>query len=329
MEYVLADPDHLEVDYMDELVSVDVDIGDTNDFELILPKEYAEKYGIKKGFHFFVPDTEYGGIIEDIKSNTSDTDITYMGYTWRGFLDQCIIQPPSGQGYLTVSGDANRVIAQVLNVGTGLMFTVPETNSGIQISSYQFRYQTALQGLSDMLSRYNARMDIKAVSGGTDEPFRVVVRAVRIKNHSEELEYNGDDNINISTRDYSRGINHLICLGQGELAARTVIHLYVQLDGSISQKKYYTGTNERTAVYDYSSVEDEAELIKGGTDRLKELMNYKSAEMSITDAELEIGDIVAARDRSSKTVLSRPVTNKILTYMDKYETIEYKVKGES
>lgn len=328
MEYILADTSRLEVDYMDELVSVDVDVGDTNDFELILPKEYAEKYGIKKGFYFYVPDTEYGGIIEDIQSATSDADITYMGYTWRGYLDQFVIQPPAGQGYLTVSGDANRVIAQVLNSGTGLMFSVPETNAGIQIGAYQFRYQTGLKGLSAMLAKYNSRLDIKAAGGGTNEPLSVVIQAVKIQNYSEELEYNGDDNINVSTRDYSRGINHLICLGQGELTARTVIHLYAQLDGSISQKKYYTGTNERTAVYDYSSVTDEAELIKGGTDRLKDLMNYKSAEMHIQDAELEIGDIVAARDRKSKIVLSRPITHKILTYRDQQEEIEYEVKGE-
>ncbi|MGC4018949.1 MAG: hypothetical protein QM793_06800 [Muricomes sp.] len=329
MEYIIADNNRLEVDYMDELVSVDVDIGDTNDFELVLSKEYAEKHGIKKGFHFFVPGTEYGGIIEDPQSSTSGTDITYMGYTWRGFLDQFVIQPPAGQSYLTVSGDANRVIAQVLNAGTGLMFTVPEENSGIKIATCQFRYETGLQGLSAMLSKYNARLDIKAVPGGTGEPFSVIIQAVRVKNYSEELEYNGDDNINVSTRDYGRGINHLICLGAGELAGRTVVHLYAQLDGSISQKQYYTGQNERMAVYDYSSAGDIAELIKGGTDRLKELMNYKSAEMHITDANLEIGDIVAARDRSSKIILSQPVTNKILNYREQQETIEYKVKGES
>ena len=328
MEYILADTSRLEVDYMDEVVTVDVDIGDTNDFEIVLPKDYAEKYGIKKGFYFFAPGTEYGGIIEDIQSATSSEDITYMGYTWRGYLDQFIIQPPSGQVYLTVSGDANRVIEQVLTSGTGLMFSVPDANSGIRITSQQFRYQTGLKGLSDMLAKYNARLDIKAVTGGTGEPFSVVIQAVKINNYSEELEYNGDDNINVSTRDYSRGINHLICLGHGDLADRTVIHLYAQLDGSISQKKYYSGTNERTAVYDYSSVTDTDELIKGGTDRLKELMNYKSAEMTIADADLEIGDIVAARDRNMKIVLSRPVTHKILNYDNGQEKIEYQVKGE-
>lgn len=328
MEYILADKSRLEVAYMDELISVDVDVGDTNDFELKISKEYSESLGITKGFHFFVPNTEYGGIIEDVQSDTSSEEITYMGYTWRGYLEQFIIQPPSGQAYLTVSGDANRIISQVLSSGTGLIFSVPDEDSGIWISSHRFRHDTGLQGLTNMLATYNARFDIKAVTGGTGEPFSVVIQAVKIMNYSEELEYNGDDNINVSTRDYSRGINHLICLGAGELTERIVIHLYAQLDGSISQKRYYSGTNERMAVYDYSSVTDTDELIKSGTDRLKELMNYKSAEMTIADADLGIGDIVAARDRNMKIVLSRPVTHKILNYDNGQEKIEYQVKGE-
>ena len=46
--------------------------------------------------------------------------------------------------------------------------------------------------------------------------------------------------------------------------------MYAQLDGSISQKKYYAGLEERTAVYDLSNAEGLDELVKGGTDRLKD-----------------------------------------------------------
>jgi hypothetical protein len=31
------------------------------------------------------------------------------------------------------------------------------------------------------------------------------------------------------------GVNHLICLGSGELQNRIVVHLYVDADGNISQ----------------------------------------------------------------------------------------------
>lgn len=324
----MTDASRNEIAYLDTSISLDIDIGDTNDFELMLTRDYANKLGVTTGFHFYSPGTEYGGTIEEMESDTSGDYVTYRGYTWRGFLDQLIIQPPTGQSYLVVSGEANRIITQILSSGTGLMFQTTEENSGINVKRYQFRYNQALKGLTAMLKTSGARLDIRAETGTDNEPFRVVVRAVMIRDYTEELEYNGDDNINVTVKDYSRGINHLICLGQGEGTEREVIHLYAQLDGSISQQIYYRGTRERTAVYDYSSVAESADLLKYGIEHLRELMNYKGAEMKITDADLEIDDIVSARDRNAKIILSRPIIGKILLYSDRKESVEYKVKGE-
>lgn len=329
MDYVIADTSRMELGYLENTETLDIDVGDTNDFELTIPRERSEYFGIQKGYCIFVPNTEFGGMIEEIQSATSETNITYRGNVWRLYLDQLIIEPPSGQAYQTVSGDANSIIAQILSQGTGLLFDVPDENSGIYILSYRFRYVSALSGLSAMLEAQGGRLDIKAMQGDSNEPFRVVVRAVKIQNYSEELEYNGDDNINVNVQKYERGINHLICLGQGELTDRLVIHLYAQLDGSISQtRKYYTGTAERTAVYDFSNAEQD-ELLDSGIERLKELMNSSSADMDIEDANLEIGDIVTARDRDAGIVLSRPIVNKILRFSDGRESVEHKVKGEN
>ena len=328
MEYIITDSDRMAIGYLNDMTSIDIDIGETNDFELMLSRSYAERLGVGRGSQFFVPGTEFGGIIEDIQSDTSYSGITYRGYTWRGFLDQIILQPPTGQAYLTVSGDANQIIRQVLGNGLGLLFEVPKEISGINISRYQFRYDTALSGLSKMLEKQGARLNIKTLEGMNHDPFRVLVSAVKASNYSEELQYDGDDNINVTVRDYGRGINHLICLGAGELAERTVIHLYAQLDGSIGTKQYYKGIDERTAVYDYSSVTDDAELLSAGTEHLKELMDYRAAEMSIDEVNLEIGDIVSARDRGTKIMLSRPVTNKVFEYANGIEIITHKLKGQ-
>ena len=163
---------------------------------------------MKKGCCIFAPGTEFGGIIEDVQSNTEDAEITFTGYTWRGLLKHMVIEPPSGQGYLTVSGDANRVLEKVLNKGTGLLFEVPDSASGINIPKYQFRYTSALEGLPAMLEKSKARLDIQAVQGDAGEPFKLLVRAVKIKNYSEDVEYNGDNQVGVSVRDFRAGINH-------------------------------------------------------------------------------------------------------------------------
>ena len=61
------------------------------------------------------------------------------------------------------------------------------------------------------------------------------------------------------------GINHLICLGLGELKNRTVIHLYADANGVISRTQTQFGSDEVTNVYDYAGAETE-NLIKSGTD---------------------------------------------------------------
>ena len=107
-------------------------------------------------------------------------------------------------------------------------------------------------------------------------------------------------------------------------------HLYAQLDGSIRQdKKYYNGLLERTAVYDYSSAEGMEDLIENGTEKLQELMGKKTMGMSVQEADLQIGDIIAGRDYETGVYLQKPVVQKIVKVENETLTIEYKVEGES
>ena len=179
-----------------------------------------------------------------------------------------------------------------------------------------------------MLAAKNARLNIEVIQGGPNEPFEIMLSAVPIQDLSEEIEYSQDSKVNISIEESRRGINHLICLGKGELKDRQVAHLYVQLDGSISQKQYYKGLDERTAVYDNNNAEDLDDLIEGGTEKLQEEMNYKKMSLEVQDVDLQIGDIVGGRDYNSGLSLQKPVTQKIVKIDKGTVTVEYKVEGE-
>ena len=129
---------------------------------------------------------------------------------------------------------------------------------------------TLLEAITGMLKNYSAKLVIKAVQGGPGGAYHVELSAEPAVDYSEELDYSQDNRLSLTIQDYRRGINHLICLGKGELTDRLVLHLYVQADGSISTTKYYTGADERAAVYDYSSADDETTLRTNGEKRLKE-----------------------------------------------------------
>lgn len=322
MEMILLDKNMKEIGQVS--LDVDFEVGDIsalNDFELISPAS-LDAYAI------YIPDTEWGGIIEYDEGTTDSESLTLKGWTWRGLLSQEIIEPPAGSDYKIVSGELNVIIRDILSEVLGGFFTVPNVNTGKSITSHQFKlYATVLEGLMDMLSDCGYRLKVyakKAEAGGRVQVFCEAVPAVTI-----EGQYDEDTGLGLRFIRSQMGINHLVCMGTGQLQDRQRVDLYVQEDGSIGKTQYYTGFLERTAYYDYNNAESLDELEESGKKRLRELAGYKKLE--ITDVEgqsLEIGDIVIGRHRSMGITVEKPVIKKILTIQGGKETIEYQVKGE-
>lgn len=332
LKYTIANDLGEELGYVKDANLIDLDLGDTNDFELELSADAWTEEMYNWGYRLFIPGTEYGGLLEQRKTSTSSNTVTWIGHTWRGLLSQKIIQPPTGQAHLTVSGEANNIIKQVLGKRFGDLFAADETQSGIEISGFQFdRYCTLLDGLEKMLASAGARLKI-SYEQGDPSVFNSYVQlsAVPVVDWSDQLEYSQDGSkIKFTTNDYRRGINHLICAGSGEEEERTVLHLYVQADGSIGDEQYYTGLDEREALYSYTSASDEEKLREDGIKRLTDLMNYTEMSATLDDVDVDIGDIVGGRDRITGMSLKQPVVNKILRTKDGETTIEYKLKGEN
>lgn len=319
MEFIAVKRDGTELGVLRDVRKVDVDIGTSNDFiitfdaanwsgnEVLTEADYwyAEGYG------------ELGGRIQCIKSATQSKQVQLSGYVWRGLLAKKIIEPDAGMDYKTVSGEANTVLAGLITSRFGGFFTVSGEDSGIDVGTYQFkRYCTLLDGIVDMLHQVGARIDISYRCGtyelGSYVPGAVVIRAVPIVDYSDEIEYSQDGKIDFVAKDYRMGVNHLICLGQGDLKERQVVHLYMDSAGTVSTEQSLFGFEEITEVYDYSSAESTEELIKGGTARLRERANYKKLEIALNDIDAEIGDIVGGRERVTGIALKKQIKNIIL-----------------
>lgn len=324
---IVANEKGCELGVLKNYKEVEFSVGAENDFVITLKSQAVNKEFLWYESQVFIPGTEFGGIVKDIISLTKSKTVKFMGDTWRGMLSKKIISPPSGQDYLTVSGELNEVLRKMLKEHFGDWFVVPEESTEVTVN-YQFnRYVTLLEGLTSLLESVNYKLSIKYIQGAPGEAGYVEVSAAPINNYSEEEEYSQDCNIKMTVRDYRRGINHLICLGEGELKDRIRVDLYIQKDGSIGKTQYYKGLEERTDVYDYSSA-DVAELEEGGEKRLKELADYKEFDMNIEKANLELGDIVSGKDHITGLYVVKPVIQKILKIGTGKERIDYKLKGD-
>lgn len=297
----------------------DLSYGDSeNDFELILDQD---KPPLEDSAVVYIEGTEYGGIVDYIKSASNDYTATYGGRTWHGILNSKVIQPDSGKDYLTVSGDANEVLSQLISrLGLTSLFTAKTELSGISISKYNFaRYCKAYDGIRAMLEDVGAKLKIEWLNRS------VCLSAVPISDYTESPLDN--DTATLSVESHKAKVNHLICLGKGELAAREVLHLYADRFGKLSNTQVYLGVEEYADVYENTSSDN---LRTDGITRFKELRNIDKAEISLTeddDTVYDIGDIVGATDLKTGASASTAVTQKIVKINNGAVSIEYKTGG--
>lgn len=276
-----------------------------NDFELTISRN---DHCCEAGYYIYIEGTEYGGVIDAITSDTAAEDVIYSGRTWHGILNSKILCPDAGESYLTVSGDANTILGTLLSrMGLAALFSASSAPSGINVSGYQFaRYFSGYDGIRQMLKSVSAKLRV-AYSGGS-----AVLSAAPIVDYTQDgLD---SDQLALKVKKTANKVNHLICLGSGELANRTVVHLYADASGNISQTQTFTGTAEYTAVYDYSNADDTAELIKGGTERLKELLQQDDLTVDVNEVDdpYDVGDIVGASDDVTGVTIAVPITKKII-----------------
>ena len=225
-----------------------------------------------------------------------------------------------------MSGDANAIIKELLANVLGGFFYVPETASGCTITNYQFPlYINVLDGIYGMLEEHGYRLSIHAEKTAAGMPVIVTVEAVASSMVGGTA--NEDSPAQITLTDNRMGINHLVCMGAGELQERQRLDLYIQADGSIGKTQYYTGFAERTAYYDYGSVESLDELEKHGTKRLQDLASSQKVEVKANDGtSIEIGDSVQASLRGN--VVTTPIVRKVVKITQGVESVNYKTSNE-
>ena len=302
----------------------DIELGDKSDFQL--NASYASwKNNLKIGKRVYIPGTEYGGIIKYISSATNTGNIFLKGFTWRGYLAHRFIRPASGQDYYIASGELNTIIGNLVNIPGFIVSTI---DTGITLS-YQFnRYVSVLEGLEAMLRSVGYRLDLKYQQ--TQAGGYVYVQAVKAGVYGDSVEYSQDSLIDFSSTDDQMGINHLICLGTGELKNRLVIDLYADASGNISQIKSITGIDEIVDTFDNSGAELQT-LIESGTNRLKELLSKKSfiAAIKKVETEMYIGDIITGQDYITGNKVTKPIAKKIVKRSNGVISIDYKIEGET
>lgn len=302
--------------------SLDLAFGsDENDFALTVAQE---NHVAQAGCCIYIQGTEYGGLIDAITSDTGTKEVTYSGRTWHGLLNSKILEPDSSKDYLVVSGDANAVLTDLISrMGLTSLFAADPNVSAITISNYQFdRYIAGYDGIRKMLASEGAKLHME--HDGTN----VVLSAMPIVDYTQDGV--DSDQMTLNVKQTKNKVNHLICLGSGELADRTVVHLYADESGQISQKQTFTGIDEYATTYEYPNVESDEDLLAEGTKRLEELLQQDELSVDLTESDdlYDIGDVVGATDNITGISIAVPISKKIVRIEGGYVTVDIETNTE-
>ena len=238
---------------------------DENDFSC---KIRLEDHCCKAGYMLYIEGTEYGGVIDNISPDTDAKTVTYGGRTWHGVLENKILSPDTGEDYLYLSGEANAVLsALIVRMGLSDLFSASSNDSGIEIVNYSVRYGTGYTEIRKMLYESGGKLQIVFLKG------YAVLSAVPYVDYSQNEEWDSSQLVFQITKNY-RPVNHLICLGRGDLKDRNVIHLFTDTNGGlqpyaltdnpVKNADYILDTSQQALfeeeevaeVYDYSNAED-------------------------------------------------------------------------
>lgn len=264
MEVIYADKNLRDVGVLHDC-EADFAFGkDENNFEITLD---LNEHCCNDGFFVYVKDTEYGGIIDSICPDTENSTLKYKGRTWHGILENKVIEPEEGEDYLIVNGDANDVLYMLVRkLGLTGLFCVEGTESGISITNYQFeRFVKGYTGIRKMLSSVHAKLDMRF------ENKIVTIKAVPIYDYSIDEEWD-ESQINFQIEKNYSPVNHLICLGSGDLKERRVIHLFTDGNGGIQP---YAVTDNPYKDSDY--ITDKSKQVLKGEKEIAETYDYNNA----------------------------------------------------
>lgn len=281
-----------------------------------------EKSAPAAGQLVYIDATEYGGVIDQVKRGSgrgATGAVECKGRTWHGILAGRRLSPDSGSGYLTVNGKVGDVLTSLIaRMGLESLFKASSDDSTV---SYTFsRFCDGYSGLMSCAKANGRKLAMRRMDGYIELSMPPIV------DYANKVD---SDLLDFTITSVHRCVNHLLCAGTGQLANRAIVHFYADENGNVSHKQTLFGIDEICALYDYSN----ASVSELETEGKKKLLEYQTSGTVEVDAhedmDVDVGDIISARDNSTGTTVTATVSKKVVKVERGVATYSYEVGSET
>ena len=281
-----------------------------------------EKSAPAAGQLVYIDATEYGGVIDQVKRGSgrgATGTVECKGRTWHGILAGRRLSPDSGSGYLTVNGKAGDVLTSLIaRMGLESLFKAASDDSTV---SYTFeRFCDGYSGLMSCAKANGRKLSMRRMDGYIELSMPPIV------DYANKVD---SDLLDFTITSVHRCVNHLLCAGTGQLANRAIVHFYADENGNVSHKQTLFGIDEICALYDYSNA-SASELETEGKKKLLEYQTSGTVEVDAhEDMDVDVGDIISARDNSTGTTVTATVSKKVVKVERGVATYSYEVGSDT
>lgn len=281
-----------------------------------------EKSAPAAGQLVYIDATEYGGVIDQVKRGSgrgATGAVECKGRTWHGILAGRRLSPDSGNGYLTVNGKVGDVLTSLIDrMGLESLFKAASDDSTV---SYTFeRFCDGYSGFMALAKANGRKLAMRRMDGYIELSMPPIV------DYANKVD---SDLLDFTITSVHRCVNHLLCAGTGQLANRAIVNFYADENGNVSHKQTLFGIDEICALYDYSN----ASISELETEGKKKLLEYQTSGTVEVDAhedmDVDVGDIISARDNSTGTTVTATVSKKVVKVERGVATYSYEVGSET
>lgn len=289
---------------------------DENSFSLSMGLDDYEK--LSSGCYVFDENNpRFGGRVQKVRIQTASNGLIWEGKTFAGILSTKIIEPPTGQAYRTITGTLAEKINEVLTL-TGLSDVFYTNALGGSSSSWQIdRYTDVLTAFRKLAAENELSIIVSFDAEHEGQKLKISFASSNLDVAGEEYD---SDLYAFDIAQDMMPVNHLICLGSGQLQNRMVRHLYRLNNGEIvtNRPENWSVEEEVASIYENTNAESVSELVKEGRKRFQELLD-NGTKLEITPPEgavYRIGDKIAGIERNSGIYVEKQVKKIIYKSQD-------------
>lgn len=286
-ELYYTDPQLVDIGILDKY-ELDIDLAGEKDFEI-----RTANYDLPINGFFYIPETEYGGVIRGKRTISEDEEATYTGKSWRGILDEHILNVPDKSDFRNIQGPIDEVINELLKeCGLDSLFKCEkpfisdDIDTNIPITSIT-RGTSLYEAIWTSAKAINLNIVIKY----TDKV--IYLTPILSIDYSEYMVYSSIGALAFDMTEQAGYINHLILTSVSDTNVKRTIHLFSDGEGTILP---YSKVMEPVQDSDY--ILDKSQQILFGVDEVaryeefteRVIENYKLVEKAPTDWKRTFGN---------------------------------------